>query len=721
MNPYALPNFACALACFGIGWFVLNKNQRSPVNIAFSLLALSTFIWQLGTFFLLISAASETAYRWSQFVYVGAIFIPVTTYHFVVAFLKEPKSRKGILIGYLIGALVFLPISQSRYFLNGVNQYPWGYWFKAGVLHPSYLIFFGALMFMSFKLLYRGFRREMSPGERTRRRYLFVAFVIAYLGAVDFPSDYGIPLYPFGYLAVLLFIGLVAYAIVRHRLLDINIAIARVTIFTLAYVPLLLLPIIVGSVFQPQLTMWLGKRWWIAPSALEALVAVVGLSIYKMMTRRAEDRLLAEQRKYQQLLVMAAEGMLKILDLKKLLRRIVGIMVKYVRLQYAAVYLQEDPVGPFRLQARWGDAVELPETFDADDALIHYLAASEGPVVTEELKRSMQEGGTRKLIRMSERLVRMKASVVIPASLKESHMLGFLVLGPKLSGQMFTSDDLRTFNALAHQAAIAIQNAHFHRRGVNLGQMATGHEQLAAWGHEMGNVLHIGVIQVGVLKARLQDSPEMPSREKLIEQLDHIEAALLRGRGVIDDLKAYLRCAEQPGAHAYPLAQFLEDAVKKLQKRFEDCPNIKIVLNLPDNLPTVEGLATLSLLPLNLLAIPFWGLSAQPSGGAITVKALTDAQRSHVELSVTDDAADSLRKFVENPTRPGEESFFPTRSRHGALYYFMAKKTVSDHGGKLAVLDGAGGEKGTMILVRLPVKYTPPKPEEEEESLGDAA
>jgi len=336
---------------------------------------------------------------------------------------------------------------------------------------------------------------------------------------------------------------------------------------------------------------------------------------------------------------------------------------------------------------------------------------------------AMAEAGAR----AAERLARMKASVVIPAFLKDSHMLGFLVLGPKLSGQMFTSDDLRTFNALAHQAAIAIENARFHRKGVNLSKMEAADEQLSAMGHEMGNVLHIGSVYVGTLKSGLEGSTDLPPREKLIEHLDRAEKALLRGHDVIDDVKEYKRASNQLGIHAFPLAQFIEDAVKKLRKRFEDCPNIKVILDLPENLPTVEGLATLPLFPLNLLAIPFWGVSAYPEGGTITVKALVDSQRSQVELIVADDTAEPLGKYLANPNRVGDE-VFPTRSRHGAFYYFVVKKTVSDHHGRLLVLDGPGPlglkgseganpGKGTTMLVQLPLKYTPPKSEDIEEGI----
>jgi signal transduction histidine kinase len=351
-------------------------------------------------------------------------------------------------------------------------------------------------------------------------------------------------------------------------------------------------------------------------------------------------------------------------------------------------------------------------------------------VVTEELKRATQDGGTRRLARLGEQLIRMKASVVVPAFLKDTQLLGFLVLGQKRSGQMFTSDDLRTFNALAHQAAIAVQNARFYRHGLTLSKLEAAQEQLSAIGHEMGNVLHIATVQAGTLKDALQRCARDVSPEKMINALTRMEKALLRGGFLIGDLKQYQRAASEKGLQVCPMPQFFQEAARILQQRFEDCPNIRVALDFPANLPPVEGLPTLPLLPLHLLAIPFWGISVCEGGGTIAVSGRLNDQRHGLDLMVADDATEPLAPYLENPNRVTED-IFPTRSRHGAFYYFIAKKIVSDHHGRLTVHDGPGpllekptngsaAVKGTTMIVHLPLHYTPPKREEiEEEPLGN--
>ena len=53
------------------------------------------------------------------------------------------------------------------------------------------------------------------------------------------------------------------------------------------------------------------------------------------------------------------------------------------------------------------------------------------------------------------------ASVIIPSFL-EDRFIGFFVLGDKISGQIYTPEDLNVFQVLASQAALAIENAQFY-------------------------------------------------------------------------------------------------------------------------------------------------------------------------------------------------------------------------------------------------------------------
>ncbi|MBI3616507.1 MAG: GAF domain-containing protein, partial [Candidatus Omnitrophica bacterium] len=519
MSPYSIPPLIGAIFSILIGFFVLSKNRHSQNNLSFFFFCLSVFVWLFGYTIVYSTQDATLALFFCRVACAGACFTAPAFYHFSVSFLDLKKERRFVLLAYLTMGLIASFSLVSPYFLSGTWRYYWGYYSKAGLLHPIYLVIFFGMFGRGFYLL----SKEIIKGGHTRTRklqlqYVFIAYVIALMGAIDYIPKYGVEFYPFGFTLEILFLFIVAYAILRYRLLDINVVMTRMALFAVVYIPLLVLPVFAGKLLQSILASHLGANWWVVPMGLEAIFAVVGLASYKYVQQRAENRLLAEQRRYQQLLVAAAEDMLKILDLQKLLRRIVGIVVRHVKLTFAVLYLQERDGEPYELKVSRGQKVELVDSFDSDNALIHYLWAAEGPVVAEELRRSIQEGHDRRFAKLSDRLSYMKAAVVIPSFLK-TRLIGFMVLGQKISGQMFTQDDLSTFSSLAHQVAIAIQNARFHRKGVNLGKLEAADEQLSAIGHEMGNVLHIGVVQVGVLCSNLEGSLAVPPKEKLVENL----------------------------------------------------------------------------------------------------------------------------------------------------------------------------------------------------------
>ena len=111
---------------------------------------------------------------------------------------------------------------------------------------------------------------------------------------------------------------------------------------------------------------------------------------------RAENRLLAEQRRYQSVLRQAAQGMTMIKDLGKLLNLIAHLLTQKVRIRHAAIYLWDAQVKKFvpSVSRQW--PVKEPESFPSDHPLIEYLHWHRVAVVTEELGLQAR-GGAKEL------------------------------------------------------------------------------------------------------------------------------------------------------------------------------------------------------------------------------------------------------------------------------------------------------------------------------------
>ena len=717
MNLYAIPNLACALACFGTGVFVLTKNCRSPVNVTFTLLALGMFTWQLGTALLLISVTPEIAYRWSRFAYVGVTFIPVTAYHFITTFVGEERAHKKVIrLGYSVVALIFLPLSQTPYLLEGVQHYTWGYWFKAGVLHASFPIFFGVLMFMGLQLLYRGFQREISGSERTRRRYLFIAIAISCIGSVDFLPDYGFSLYPFGYLPVFVCISILAYAIVRHRLMNINLAVTRTALFALVYALVLGLPLLAALVWQVQIEGYLGNKWWVWLWGVCAALATAAHYVNLYFQRRAEEQLLAEQRRYQTVLRQAAQGMTLIKEMGKLLNLIVHILTRTVRITHAAVYLLDKEAKVYVLRARRGGP-EKGQSLEAESPLIKELIRQKGAIVQEEMKIELQGGGGPVQLQGAEGAMgAIRAAVIVPSFVEEK-LIGFLVLGEKRLGQMYSQDDLQVFEVLASQAALAIENAQFYdelqRTQADLFQtakMATLGQMAGGMSHQINNRFYVLTILAGTMKAALAAagwdgvSPELKELvEKSKVTFQKIEDNAIRGGDIV---KTLLRFSRPSRGDQKPVSvqEIVETALDVVQYKIK-LEDLDFSKDYEPDLPLIQGnVNQLADSLFNLFSNAYDAIQSKQERlkppdfrGSIAVTVRTVQGR--VQLTIRDNGIGMSPQEVSQLFIP----FFTTKAtseKGTGLGLFVIKRIVEHHGGQIQATSQFG--EGTAFIITLP-------------------
>jgi 4-cresol dehydrogenase (hydroxylating) len=232
-TPLALFHWASAALSFWVAAFVVSK-KRTRATALFGFFQLAIGLWQIANALILSSVDPATAHFWSRAAYLGVVFIPIGIYHYCALLGRFPPSWPGVGLLYGAGAGFLALTYGGDAFLSGVNRYPWGHWFRAGPLHPLFIVFlFGLLVAGTGQLLSRSRFLEDENDQRLARR-VFWAFVIGSLGAVDLLADYGINVRPLGCLPVsfavlmlthlVLFEGLMGVPTIdpaaHHRLLD---------------------------------------------------------------------------------------------------------------------------------------------------------------------------------------------------------------------------------------------------------------------------------------------------------------------------------------------------------------------------------------------------------------------------------------------------------------------------------------------------------------------
>ncbi|MBU1912819.1 MAG: GAF domain-containing protein, partial [Candidatus Omnitrophica bacterium] len=290
---------------------------------------------------------------------------------------------------------------------------------------------------------------------------------IVIIGASDFIPNYGIEYYPIGFIFVTVGLGIITYAIIKHRLLNINIAITRAGIFAFVYTAVLAIPFIIGGIIKPYLFSIM-TNWWIIPVLIGVILASAGPFIYMRLQRKFEARLRAYEFKSHEALRRLSHNMLRFTNLNVLLRLMVHYLVKVLKLRFAAIYLFDRQSEKYLLSSAWqsSEDIELPEEFEANSYLAEYLDLKKLPVIAEELSLYAPTAATPKVKKLFSDLSAFKINTVIPSFLRNA-LLGFLILSDRKGNIPFTQEDLNLLMVLSNEAALAIENAQFHQKEIS--------------------------------------------------------------------------------------------------------------------------------------------------------------------------------------------------------------------------------------------------------------
>jgi len=710
--------------------FLLLRTKANKAAKLWAFVCIAAALWGLGGFKCSLAGSKEAFVFWWRIGYIGVILSPVFFYHFVYTFLnldKEKYHRRILFLTYILG-IIFLILNlffESVFFgaINSFkiffNQFYWYDWVEhKSILWISfYISFFWFLLGYSFIVLVRAFKKARGV-QRNQLKYFIVGSVIAWLGAeMNFISVFRINIYPYLNILIALYPPIMTYAIIKYRLMDIRVAVTRAGIFIAVYTLVLGIPFAIAFRSKAWLIDLFGPNWWMSPLGLMAVLATSGPFIYIYLERKAEDRLLKEQRRYQDTLKQASIGMTRIRSLRKLLDLITHIVTRTVRIDYVAIYLHDKQADEYVLQVmRDKGRIPIPK-LPGNNHLVSWISTKREPLVYEEILRQAQDTGDSSYKLLEENMRILTASVIIPSFL-EDKIMGFIVFGNKISGQIYTPDDLNVFQVLASQAALAIENAQFYEDAKEMQQQIAQAEKMATIGtmadglsHQINNRFYALSLIAGdsIDTIKLTDTSKCtPEIKKMIEEINYalgrIQSNVVQGGEVVRGLLKYSRKGEE-GLDALDLNKIIDNTLEMVQFKVK-LSDIDIVRNFTD-IPKIKGNMTqLEEVFFNFIDNAYDATverktTLQEPGyrGKITISA--QAKDSKLEIIFEDNGmgikdADNRKIFTP---------FFTTKTsaRKGTgLGLYVINKIITDaHKGKI-VFESAY-KVGTRFIIELPI------------------
>jgi signal transduction histidine kinase len=451
MSVYSLPPLISSILVLLVGLFVFCNNRKSLINITFSLECLSVFIWLFG-YFMMYSARDESfAYWCTRLVYAGVIFIPTLFYHFTISFLhKEQKKKKLIVVFYMYSLLFLVLLYASNSFVVGLYKYYWGYQTRVGNIHHLFLVIWTIAFYLAFKELLISRKELRGTKEYDRIKYVMAAYIISLPAMTDFIPNYGIGFYPFGSIFVVSWISLIAYAIVKHQLMDITVFIKKT--FSYSLVLLLLIAPCFAAVIMTQKYFPQGFYYPVL-GCLFILVGLIFPRIKVQAERNLENILFKGIFDYRETLDNLSKKMATLQNLDELLSTSTETIGKAIDTNALGVYLLADD-GQYALKSSYGKYKVDYADIDGSSALVQYMRTSDQIIKNDRSKKDISPNSPS----IRRELDELGAYISIPIKF-ERELRGFMVVSEKESAGDYSKAELKVLSTMANQLAVAVENS----------------------------------------------------------------------------------------------------------------------------------------------------------------------------------------------------------------------------------------------------------------------
>ncbi len=199
--------------------FPLRYRDKNFQNLFF--LCLATIWWHGSWVFLFLAESSDAATKIAKFGHVGILFLPLGLLNLFESMTGKPK--RGTKYKYTLYMLGLVILFKTNFIIDGVYKYPWGYYPKAGSLHPVFLMFISLCVGYSMLMAYKAIQFFEKTFKKKQLKLAMAAGLIFSCSSYDFLLNYHIvATYPYGFVCSIVFIFLISFGAIEFDLFSTN-------------------------------------------------------------------------------------------------------------------------------------------------------------------------------------------------------------------------------------------------------------------------------------------------------------------------------------------------------------------------------------------------------------------------------------------------------------------------------------------------------------------
>lgn len=474
MNSFAISCLITSFITIIFGLFVYFGNRKRRLNLLWLFVSVYITIWIVGLLGTTLSNNQDAALLWQRVLYIGTALIPAGFYHYCVQLIgKEKRYRRQVVEIYSL-SIIFSVLVFSRLLIDHVvTRTYFDYWpVQTGILYPLFLVFFIAGMSYSLSIVFREYRR--STGIRAKQLILvFVGTLIGFIGgSTNFILDYNFNVYPFGNFFVSFYAIFMAYAIVRHKFMDIKLVILRTISYSLLVISVASAVIGLTLLLPEALNVSFGTKAVI--SIATSIFLIVILDPLRRIIGTITDKIFYKGKiDYQQLLREVAEILNYELNPEKINIQLSTVLQKGLKVENVVILLKVDEENSTTFHALPEILQQNPQyQLDIDSSIYKFFIQEKTIAILESLERKIDDTPVeerKELLDSKQEFEKMGIALATPIFV-QNRIIAILILGNKLSGESFSKDDVQLIEVLSPQIGSAIQKANLYEQVREFGE-----------------------------------------------------------------------------------------------------------------------------------------------------------------------------------------------------------------------------------------------------------
>lgn len=687
-----------ALASVALSYVVFRYGPRTPLRTAFVGAALALACWN-GIYVILYSVHDqELAFLLTRAIRSGAMFLFPGVLHIIVTLPGRPRRASlwaAVYADYALFAMLVLA-NFLDLLVSDLRWVGWGYYSIGTPLYDVFTALVILTFLLSLILLIYEYRTTREPRMRLQLKFWLFGMALALpLGLTNLLPAYGVPLYPLGNLGSAVWAGIVAYAIVRHRLMDIEVVVSK----GLAFIGVA--AVLIGPAFATVVILqkvFFGEIHYDFSAVMLVLLLGIGVAfpaIRQVAEARVERSLFPAKIETRAALESFTRTVIRILDRDVLGSKVCETLCAIYGIESAALFLLEDIRGRVELRHFAGHSPKR-RYFGSDHPFVRWLAHRGEAVLREEVAH-----GARGEIPGIDATFRECDWAVCVPLVSGKELIGFLGLGRRAGLNAFSAGDLEGLETLAAQLAVALENARLYaelRRSQEIisrtGRLSALGTLAAGIAHEIRNPLVSIHTFFQLAPERINDSEFMTSFLRLAE------AEVQRINGLITELLTFAKPTIS-NVSCIDIHDVIRSTAMLLVPQSKSAGvglNLKLgggvapVLADPDEMKQVF---------VNLILN---GIQATSRGGEVSVETrLLDGEISRLwQVEISDTGAGIPGDLLESIFNP----FFTTKDRGTGLGLPIAHRIINEAGGYISIESVEG--RGTTVLIHLPASVDVP-------------